>query len=288
MQSRITVLCAALGMCSLFAAGCRFQSGSSSASFSQTASNDKVRFTFGTADLTAKQSEESDETSKEIETILSKRVKSLKGGGLPTIRVEPDLSKVVVEIENCKDPAALAVLTSNHVFAVYHAKNVQTVANRYAKYVDLIRKGTETEVWFTTRNAKPSDSPIKPTDPAYAEMIKGWDIVLAGNDVATAAPSALANGKVQPQFTFTKEGARKMELWSRSVLNQGAKLAFVLDGKVISIAPLKDDVILTDNAFIDGDFEESFVTQMCADLNAGVLPVRLIPRETELIKGTRP
>lgn len=35
-----------------------------------------------------------------------------------------------------------------------------------------------------------------------------------------------------------------MKTWSQSVLNRGEKLAFVLDGIVLNIAPLKDGAVL--------------------------------------------
>ena len=71
-----------------------------------------------------------------------------------------------------------------------------------------------------------------------------------------------------------------MEQWSRRVLNQGEFLAFVIDGKVLSIAPLKDGAIISDNAIIEGEFDPKAVVQLCTLLREGALEVNL-KRESE-------
>ncbi|MFX8426000.1 hypothetical protein ABTL79_19650, partial [Acinetobacter baumannii] len=70
-------------------------------------------------------------------------------------------------------------------------------------------------------------------------MIDSWTLVLEGQDVADAHP--FVNGTTTiPSFRFSPAGAQKMEKFSRAYINQGENIAFVLDGRVLSIAPIQE------------------------------------------------
>lgn len=77
-----------------------------------------------------------------------------------------------------------------------------------------------------------------------------------------------------------------MGAWSRGHQNEHAMLAAVLDKKVLSIAGLQDNTILTDNAVITGTFSPDYVINLCNLLNAGSLPVDLIPISSQKVDAT--
>jgi SecD/SecF fusion protein len=116
-------------------------------------------------------------------------------------------------------------------------------------------------------------------------MVKGWTKILEGTDLASATPQ-VAPGKVYPEFSFSSEGSQKMKTWSQSVLNRGEKLAFVLDGIVLNIAPLKDGAVLEGGAYIDGSFDAEYVTRLCDLLNSGALPVDLTETSSAKVDPT--
>ena len=115
---------------------------------------------------------------------------------------------------------------------------------------------------------------IKPSDPEYADIIKGWDPILAGDELTSAEPENVG-GNYDPSLHFSPAGAKKMDEWSRAHVNKREMLASVLDGKVLSIAGVKDNTVLSDNAVIEGKFPDGYVTNLCNLLNSGALPVSL-------------
>jgi SecD/SecF fusion protein len=111
--------------------------------------------------------------------------------------------------------------------------------------------------------------------PEYKALIASWgEPILQGDDLALARPQ-LIGGKTVPEMNFSPEGARKMEDWSRRVLNRREFLASVLDDVVLSIAPIQENTILRESAYIQGTFETDYVTTFTELLNSGSLPVGL-------------
>ncbi|MBS1706098.1 MAG: protein translocase subunit SecD [Armatimonadetes bacterium] len=247
-----------------------------------------IRMTYKVKNLTEDQKKNLPTIMSNLTGIMTNRAAQTLGVVEGSVQVKNE-DQLIVELPGFTDPAkARETISSTASIKAYYAKNVTTEFNKYAKYVELSRDANSTEpiVEFSTRNAKAGDPALKPGDPAYKEMIEGWDLILEGSDLKKAYPMVGNSGATQPHFEFSGEGARKMETWSRSVMGRGAKLAFVLDGKVLSIAPLKDDVILSDNAFIDGTFDAAYVNQLCALLNAGALPVELEEIGNEVVDPT--
>ncbi|MCH8980126.1 MAG: hypothetical protein IH945_12925 [Armatimonadetes bacterium] len=179
--------------------------------------------------------------------------------------------EIVIEILRQTDPSVIkGAFGSGARLSAYHATNISTSfrTRRYQAGDEDLVDGMSV-VWFTKTVG--GDGPIKFGDPAYQEMIDDWDLVLEGGDLAGARPLILADGDVVPELMFSADGARKLEAWSRRVLNQGEHLAFVIDGRVVSIAPLRDGTILSDNAFIDGEFEPADVRRLTDELNLGAV-----------------
>lgn len=184
-------------------------------------------------------------------------------------------NQIVIELPGFTDRAeARKVIGSTARLKAFHAKNVTTALRPriYTKSKEETIDGTP--VVFFQRTVG-DNKPIGPDDPEYAQIIAQWgDPILQGADLADAKP--LVNGQqIVPEFTFSREGATKMENWTRSVFNQGEHLAFVIDGRVLSIAPIKDGTILKADAFIDGEFDPKAVETLCKILREGALEVDL-------------
>lgn len=119
------------------------------------------------------------------------------------------------------------------------------------------------------------DKEKKVVNPEYQQIIKGWTLILEGDELEKAYAQN-NNGKWQPAFRFSPIGGRKMRAWCVAHPNQGENLAAVLDGQVISIAPLMDGAVIEREGFISGDFTSEYVKNLTALLNSGALPVPII------------
>ncbi|MBN9500162.1 MAG: hypothetical protein J0H02_00050, partial [Armatimonadetes bacterium] len=116
---------------------------------------------------------------------------------------------------------------------------------------------------------------LLPGTPEYAAVIRSWgDPILVGDDLERADPEPSGDGYI-PSMKFSPEGAKKMDRWSRRNMNTGAQIAAVMDGVVISIAPLADNTILSNTAQITGRFDKEYVFALTELLNSGSLPVSL-------------
>ncbi len=191
----------------------------------------------------------------------------------------------VIELPGYKDEAsAEATLGRAASLKFYWASTVQTARNPLRPYVEA--GGSDDpknpQVWFA--RAVGDRTPIKPGTPAYDEIIRSWgEPILQGDDLAKAAPATEA---IEPELFFSVAGSAKMEAWSRAHVNQGEKLAAVLDGVVLNDPPVQDGAILKDNAVITGKFTPEFVNSFCEILNSGALPVKLNTIGAEKIDPT--
>jgi SecD/SecF fusion protein len=198
--------------------------------------------------------------------------------------------QIIVEIPGYTDrQEAERTLSTTARIIVYHAKNVSTPVRerRFQAQSGQEDIGGVPAITFI-RSARPSQvlKPVAgPVDEApaeekeaaeeYARMIEGWEVILEGQDVANAQPLIDASG-TKPQFFFSAEGSKKMEAFSRRYANQQENIAFVLDGKVLNIAPIERNTILSDQAYINGSFDPAYVKQLTELIKAGSLPVDLI------------
>lgn len=219
-----------------------------------------------------------EETSKRLPTIQEDlvRIMTLRSTSAVGV-VEASVAKkgsdqVVVELPGFTDiTKAQETLGTTAKIQVYHARNVSTpLRQRFYEPVED-RTGGVPVVNFT-RRSNPSEV-LKPGSEGYKRMLEGWTVILEGGEVSDALP-IMQGTNVVPQFRFNAEGARKMEQWTRRFKQEN--LAFVLDGKVLSISPVKENTILTDNAFIDGTFPPDYVNSLTKLIKAGALPVGLL------------
>lgn len=187
--------------------------------------------------------------------------------------------QIIVELPGFTDiERARETLGSTAKVQVYHARSVDL-----GRYSPGGQEGDANAPFipFTKRTGEI----LKPGDAEYKQMIEGWDLLLEGGDVTNATPMAQGNGVV-PLFNFGGQGAIKLEQMTRRYLNRSPHLAFVLDGRVLSISPVKDGTILKDSAFIDGQFDSQYVVGLTDLIKAGSLPVSLNLIREETVSPT--
>lgn len=172
---------------------------------------------------------------------------------------------------------------------LYHAKTVKTKLASYRKYDATSNKSdSNPEVEFITNSGKTigfTDPATKKANPEYADIIKSWDLILEGDDLASAGVAPYGNAW-QPTMTFSDKGGIKLESFTKRTMNQGENIAFVLDGKVLSIAPVQDGTVLKDNAIINGSFTQAYCSSLAGLLNSGALPVELKKVSEETVDPT--
>jgi SecD/SecF fusion protein len=193
--------------------------------------------------------------------------------------------QMIIEVPGYTDiDNARKTLNSTAKIIIYWAKNVSRSGSERLYRAEASHKSVdgiptvdfmrgEKEVKFGTERVDESGNPLKPDEKTpYERMIDGWEPILEGADVANAQMK-IDGLKYQPEFFFSPEGAKKMETFTKR--HQEENIAFVLDGRVLQIAPIKPGTVLTDNAYIDGDFEPAYVKTLTELVKAGALPVSL-------------
>lgn len=107
---------------------------------------------------------------------------------------------------------------------------------------------------------------------------------LGGADLKDTSVTFDSNtGKPQVQLKFTGEGTKKFaDITSRNV---NKIVAIVLDNQVIE-APRVNQPILTGDAVISGGFTTESANALSTSLNAGALPVPLIPLQEHSVDAT--
>jgi len=194
--------------------------------------------------------------------------------------------QVVIELPGATDAdLAKKTLGTSASVKFYDASTVVTKNKPYLNYSDLPSTdiGGESVVPFMYLGKE-----IMPHQPEYDDMIKSWgDPIVQGAEVTSAQPRQEGAGaNYVPTMSFGGDGPAKMEAWSRKYQFEGEKLATVLDGEVISIAPLEAGAIISDEAEINGTFKVDYVKQLCSLISSGALPVDLINIRSEKLDPT--
>jgi SecD/SecF fusion protein len=245
-----------------------------------------VRFTYqmDTAKLSNEQRQNLGDIQSRIQTILLNRATGAFGVAEPVV-VPKGEDQFVIELPGYTNiDEARGIIGSSARIEFYHATTVRSQDNPAGIYNVLESKDETPEVSFSRVSAS-SDSVIKPGTPEYDTMIKTWTPILAGEDLARADVQP-AGSYYQPVMQFSISGQEKISDWTRRFQNKGPQIAAVLDGKVLSIARLQDNTILSDNAVITGQFSASYVKRLVDLLNAGSLPVDLKELSSEKVDPT--
>ena len=246
-----------------------------------------VRFTFqmDLDELTPDQRQNLGLVRANLTRILQDRASQALGVAEATVQTR-GADQFIVELPGETDiDRARQVMSTTAKIVMYHARNVTTpISNRRYEEAGIDTSGSSPFVRFRIRA---TDRVIGPDDPEYQEMIRGWEVILEGEDLARAeVVPGRRTGEYIPQMRFSTEGSRKIERWSRQYTRRQEMLASVLDGRVLSIAPLREGAILTDNAVIEGTFDTEYVRDLVNLLNAGSLPVSLEEIRSEKVDPT--
>lgn len=216
-------------------------------------------------------------------TILQNRASRNLGVQEAAVQLKGE-DQVIVELPGYQDvEQARKVIGTSAQIIFYDARNFPANNRNWAPYTsrDNQANSDNPEVDFVTKDGtviKPTitDSPGHTVpNPAYLAVIKDWVVIAAGTDLSKAQMAGQPNGNYWPEMLFTSDGAQKMERWSRANQNSGEQLAAVLDGICISMAPLKEGAILSNEAVIEGNFSTPYVRNLVDLLNSGALPVTL-------------
>lgn len=248
-----------------------------------------MRFTFemDKSKLTAEQRAEIASVRANMQRILTNRVTSGLGVVEGTVQYK-DPDQFIIELPGATDEnEARKLLSTTASIEWYHARNVVNKSQPYNQYEE---GKTETvngspAVTFVKRGDT-NGKEIKPGDPEYQRIIDGWgEPIIKGDELAKAEAIPLGD-TYMPSMNFSAAGARKIEDWTRKNQFLGSKLAAVLDGVVLNIAPLKEGAIIRESAQIDGTFEKQYVLSLVNLLNSGSLPVSLKELESSRVDPT--
>lgn len=217
-------------------------------------------------------------------TLLAKRVEGTGGASEATVQAK-GTDQFVIELPGMTDvEKAAALIGSSARIQFFDAKNVVSRTATYRQYEAVPDEDPKNpSISFRRRG---SDKIIKPGDAEYATIIRGWGEPLVQGPELTKASMLQTGTGYMPGLAFNPDGARRMEQWSRRNQNTGQQLAAVLDGKVISIAPLQEGAIIKDQGQISGEFETEYVKNLVGLLNGGALPVDLERLSAETLDAT--
>lgn len=246
-----------------------------------------VRFTFrmDLSKLTQDQKGRVEEIRRNLVRILTNRVAKSIGVVEGNVQAK-GTDQFVVELPGTTDiDAARKTLRTSASIKFYWAKNVTTERATFRRYTEDQQVTEDGSPQVNFRLTRDATKAFKPGDPEYLKMIEGWELILQGDDLSRATGQQQGT-KWIPLMEFSGEGSKKIEAWSRKVMNQGEKIAAVMDDVVLSIAPLKDGTILTDNAVIDGDFTPEYVRTLTNLWNSGALPVDLEELSSQKVDPT--
>ncbi len=195
-------------------------------------------------------------------------------------------NEFIIELPGFTDEAKAKETMSNTAkIRFYSADNIVSKGRPMAPY-SVDEKATDPkDPSVTFHRTADATKVFKFGDPEYKEIIDGWKLILEGDDLKDANIVDQGRGPI-PEMIFASKGQDKIEQWSRQHLNDGRNIAAVLDGKVLSIAPLREGAILRDEAIIEGQFDPTYVKSLVGLLKAGSLPIGLNLTSSESVSPT--
>jgi SecD/SecF fusion protein len=212
-----------------------------------------------------------EQARSQIIQVFQRRAAGL-GAAEPIVAAKGE-NQVIVEIPGIKDiKKAQEVIGSSARIELYHARNVASAQDFNRLYKEIDRSNANDPTVSFVRLA--DNKEIKPGTPEYAEIIKGWYLILAGTDLAAAKAIPSGSDGFKPAMDFNNEGTKKMSAWSALYYGKEEPIASVLDGRVLSIAPVVKNARLESGCEITGTFTTQYVTNLVALLNAGSLPAK--------------
>lgn len=236
------------------------------------------------SDLKPEQRQNMTEVQARLRRILENRVSAALGVVEGTVSTKGE-DQFVIEIPGATDlQEARNILSNTAKIQVFHAANVST-AGRSRLYTEAGTNSDGPSPFVEFARASDPSKTFAPKSADYERMLKGWKLILEGEDIVDATVR-VDGTRTQPDFRFGGKGAENLERFTRQNLNRGEKIAFVLDGTVLSIAPIQDGAILRDQAFIDGDFDPAYVRTLTELIKSGSLPVKLNELSSQSLSPT--
>ena len=202
----------------------------------------------------------------------------------PVVAAKGD-DQVVVELPGISDiTEARRVIGSSARIELYHARNLNSAQDSNRLYDEVRSEDPNTPV---VKFRKRGDGKlIEPGTPEYKSVIQGWYLILAGTDLAAATAQPAGQNSYQPAMEFNNDGTRKMSQWMDRYYGKEEPIAFVMDGRVLSVSPVMKDARITNNAFISGEFSTKYVTSLVSLLNGGSLPAELEELSSSAVSPT--
>ncbi|MCU0315068.1 MAG: protein translocase subunit SecD [Fimbriimonadaceae bacterium] len=243
----------------------------------------RLTFSMDTSELTPEQKRNPELLQSKTVTILESRASRALGVTEATVQPKGE-NQIIVELPDYTDEVkAKESMSTTAKIIAYHAVNVTTPTGVRRFTPIAADPDGRPEVHFTSIS-DPSKV-ITPEMPEYAEIIAGWTKIIEGEEISDAL-ALIQGNRTMPEFKWNRTGQAKMEAWSRQSNMTQENLAFVLDGRVLSIAPLRPGAVLSTGAFIEGDFDPGYVNTLTTLIKSGSLPVSLKVEASEKVDPT--
>lgn len=254
-----------------------------------------VRFTYqmDTSKLTPDQRSQIPAMQTKLVGLMEKRAVGPLGVAEPTVS-KKGTDQIVIELPGIKDIAeAERTMGSSARVEFYGASNVvgPRSENRPYRYLESDKTKADVAISFQEAFSNKSDTIDfelpggKGVNPRYQAIIQGWgQPIVSGDEIAHAEAQPGGSGETVVGLRFSPEGAPKMAAWCEQ--NPRENVAIVLDGRVISIAPLQDGAVLRESGQITGQFPPGYPQRLSELINSGSLPVDLRLLSAESVDAT--
>jgi len=203
-------------------------------------------------------------------TVIEKRI-NLFGVSEPLIQTAIGRNdyRIIVELPGVNIGQAKSIIGTTAELSFWEKGATSSAA--------VLKSKSDLEILFATQSAYPiSVLQVLGTNPRKTD--------LTGRDLSETSVTFNPNtGKPQVQLNFTSDGAKKFADITKRNVNK--IVAIVLDDMVIE-APAVNKHILDGNAVITGGFTYDTAKALSTQLNAGALPVPLIPLQQHSIDPT--
>jgi len=235
--------------------------------------------------LTDEQRQNWPQLSQTLIGILERRAQQALGV-LESSVYQKGEDRFIVELPGfTSEEAARQVISTSARLEYYWARTVATDRSPNRAYVQ--ERGPNDEPRFRRATAAPNEY-LEPGTPEYERMLRSWQLITTGDTLMSAEAQASVTGEgYDLHLRFNAEGARALDDLARRTMNMHENIAAVLDGKVISIAYIKDGVRFTDgNVVLEGRFTVEQAKRLAELLNAGALPVDLVEENVSRVSPT--
>lgn len=261
-----------------------------------------VRFTLQMVNLKPEQERQLPELRRMTASILESRAGGI-GVVESTVQIKEPYS-FIVELPGFTDvKQARRALQTSASIKFYEANTVQSPQDTsdIRRPYDVAKESADPNdpvVFFVVKKTGEVIGPNLPDgrkNPAYKAIIDGWvekskarglpNPIVEGDDLADANYASAGQG-YKPVMNFSPAGSQKMRAWSQRNKNRQENIAAVLDDRVLSLASLKQGVVLSDTAEVDGVFTGEYVAKLKDLLNSGRLPAELDETSYQLVQPT--